>query len=75
MSARHITSRAKTTWETQRQNIVAHLKTVDIVVDNDKKKGKNEKKRKKLEKETKKKKKKRKKKTFHITMYNQFKKK
>ena len=44
MSARHITSRAKTTWETQRQNIVAHLKTVDIVADNDKKKEKNEKK-------------------------------
>ena len=57
MSARHITSRAKTTWETQRQNIVAHLKTVDIVIDNDKKKEKNEKK-KEIKKKTKKKKKK-----------------
>ena len=54
MSARHITSRAKTTWETQRQNIVAHLKTVDIVVVNEKKREKNEKKRKKNEKKEKK---------------------
>ena len=63
MSARHITSRAKTTWETQRQNIVAHLKTVDIVVDNDKKKGKMKKKKeiRKIQKKTKKKKKKKKK--------------
>ena len=66
MSARHITSRAKTTWETQRQNIVAHLKTVDIVVDNDKKKEKKLKKKKEIRKikKNKKKEKKRKKKDF-----------